>query len=125
MTSSELKLTHPPVVVNAIDFRDAVSKIPKMLRAPAGAKGVIPRDTLLSPNPDGIMVETPVMASLVLASAPWRVMVSVDARKLLDVCDRFKKIGALKSKADEFRVAIADGELRIRWQTTTIGIPTW
>ena len=69
------------------------------------------------------MVETPVMGSLVFASAPWRVLVSVDARKLLDACDRYKKLGVYKEPKPMFLVSVADGELRVKYKTTTVGIP--
>lgn len=122
--AKEPVLAHPPVEVNANDFYDAVSKIPKMKRGPVGAKGKIPKDTVLNPHEGGIMVETPVMGSLVWASKPWRVVASVDARKLLDLCERYKKLGVFKEAKPMFLVSVADGELRVKFKTTTIGIPT-
>jgi hypothetical protein len=116
-------LAHPPVEVNANDFYDAVSRLPKMRRGPAGAKGNMPKDTMLTPHEGGIMVETPVMGSLVHASKPWRVVASVDARKLLDLCDRYKKLGAFKEPKPIFLISVADGELRVKFKTTTAGIP--
>ncbi|MER8909518.1 hypothetical protein NKH99_17900 [Mesorhizobium sp. M0854] len=116
-------LAHPPVEVSALDFYQAVAKLPQMRRAPAGAMGSIPKDTILSPAAGGIMVETPIMGSLVHSSPPWRVEVSADARKLLNVCERCKKLGAYKEPKSVFLVSVADGELRVKFRTTTIGIP--
>ncbi len=61
--------------------------------------------------------------SLVNSSLPWRVQVSADARKLLDLCERYKKLGAYKEPKSVFLVSVADGELRVKFKTTTIGIP--
>jgi hypothetical protein len=123
MIAKHPTLAHPPVEVSTREFLEAVSKLPQMRRAPAGARGSIPKDTLLSPSPVGIMVETPVMGSLVNASGPWRVQISADARKLLDVCERFKKLDAYKDPKSLFAVSVADGELRVKYKTTTVGTP--
>jgi hypothetical protein len=123
MTIKSPTLAHPPVEVSALDFYQAVAKLPQMRRAPAGAKGSIPKDTILSPSTGGIMVETPIMGSLVNSSLPWRVQVSADARMLLDLCERYKKLGAYKEPRSVFLVSVADGELRVKFKTTTIGIP--
>lgn len=123
MTSKSPTLAHPPVEVSALDFYQAVAKLPQMRRAPAGAKGSIPKDTILSPSAGGIMVETPIMGSLVNSSPAWRVQVSADARKLLDLCERYKRLGAYKEPKSVFLVSVAGGELRVKFKTTTIGIP--
>lgn len=118
-----IRLAHPPIIVSALEFRDAVAKIPTMRRAPAGAKGSIPKDTILAPDAAGVMVETPVMSSVVAASAPWRLRISVDARRLVEVCVKFKEIGALKSKDDVFDLSVEAGLLKIKFRTTALTIP--
>ena len=116
-------LAQSPVEVGAAEFRIAVARLPKMKRAPAGARGAMPRDTILSPGDDGIMVETPVVASLVPSRPVWQVSVSVDAWRLLEVCDRFKTIGAYKSADDIFLLSVLDGELRVKFRTTAVSLP--
>lgn len=113
-------LSHPPVEVSAAEFRDAVSQIPGT-RRPRGS--VIPRDTILQPNPKGIYVETPVMSSLVAASGPWRVVVSVDAKRLAEVCASFKKIGAFARPGDRFNVSVDKGQLKLKFGTTAVSLP--
>ncbi|TIQ22741.1 MAG: hypothetical protein E5X51_05955 [Mesorhizobium sp.] len=115
MTNKSPTLAHSPVEVSALDFYQAVAKLPQMRRAPAGARGSIPKDTRLSTAPSGIMVETPIMGSLVNSSLTWRVQVSADARKLLDLCERYKKLGAYKEPKSVFLVSVADGELRVKF----------
>lgn len=119
----DMKLTHPAVEVSAADFRAAAARLPKMKRAPAGARSKMPRDTILSPGTDGITVETPVVSSLVSSSPIWEATVSVDAWRLLEVCDRFKKIGAYQSTDDTFLLSVKDGELRVAFRTTTVSLP--
>ncbi len=121
--TNAVKLSHPPVEVSAADFRTAAGRLPKMKRAPAGARSSMPRDTILSPGDNGITVETPVVASLVPSKPVWQITASVDARRLLAVCDSFKKIGAYKSPADTFLLSVQDGELRVKFRTTTLSIP--
>ena len=76
------------------DLAAAASQLPKMNRAPAGSKGSIPSDTLLSPDHEGLMVETSVISTFIPANKPWRITASVDAKKLVEVCKTIKKIGA-------------------------------
>lgn len=117
---STVQLSHPPVEVSAREFRDAASKLPGA-RRPRGS--VVPRDTRLMPGEGGIMVETPVMSSLVPASRTWRMVVSVDARRLLQVCESFKKIEALKSPDDRFAISVENGQLKVKFRTTAVSIP--
>jgi len=118
-------LAHPPVEVVAAAFRDAVDKMPKMKRPPPGAKGFVPTDTILSPHPGGMMIETPVMGTLVPTSTPWLVLVSVDARRLADLCKRLAKIGAFKESDATLWISVGDGELRVKAGSSTAGIPHW
>ncbi len=83
----------------------------------------MPRDTILAPDGEGLMVETPVVASLVQSSPPWHATVSVDAWRLIEVCDGFKRIGAYKAPTDTFLLSVQDGELRVKYRTTTVSIP--
>ena len=119
MSATDL-LSHPPVRVPAADFRDAAARLPGA-RQPRGS--VVPRDTILQPHGDGVSVETPVVASVVATSAPWRVMVAVDARRLLDVCNQFRKIGALKHADDEFEISVVNGQFKIKFGTTAVSLP--
>ena len=118
-------LAHPPVEVVAAAFRDAVDKVPKMRRPPLGTKGFVPTDTVLSPHESGMMIETPVMGTLVPTSAPWLVVVSVDARRLVDLCKRLAKIGAFKERNATLWISVGDGELRVKSGSSTAGIPHW
>lgn len=119
----DMKLVQAPVDVGAAELRAAAARLPRMKRAPAGARGQMPRDTILSPDADGMTVETPMVSSLVPSRPAWQVVVSVDAWRLLEVCDRFKSIGAYKSPDDVFRLSVRDGELRVAFRTTTVSLP--
>ena len=77
--------------VSLAEFEAAVRRMPKG-KTPSGVKASIPIDTILSPDPLGVLVETPIMSSLVPATLPWPVVVSVDAWKLVALCDTHKKL---------------------------------
>ena len=81
-----------PIQVSLSEFDEAVRHMPKMRRAPAGARGSIPVDTLLSADPKGVFVETPIVGTLVQGTSGWSESVSVHARKLIELCDTIKKI---------------------------------
>lgn len=120
MNSTPVSLSHPPVKVSAKAFRDAASQLPGA-RRPRGS--AIPKDTILQPDRNGVSVETPVMASVVHTTAPWRVTVSIDAKRLLEVCAGFRKIGAFRSVGDEFELSVVAGQLRVKFQTSAVSIP--
>ena len=119
--SGSPKLAHPMVEVSASDFLDAVFRLPSARMPRRGA--IVPRDTILRPDSQGVNVETPIMSTVVATSAPWRVVVSVDAKRLKEVCDSFKRIGAYKSPADVLALAVSDGQLKVRFRTTAVSIP--
>jgi hypothetical protein len=113
--------TQSPIFVNFDEFKTAVEQIPKMKRSPAGAKGVIPTDTILTPDHAGVVVETPAIETFVHGSGPWKVSVSVDARKLIELCDRIKKIGAT---GNQIELSLKERDLWIRYNTTKFSLPT-
>lgn len=113
--------TQSPILVKFDDFKVAVEQIPKMKRSPAGAKGVIPTDTILSPDHGGIVVDTPVVGTFVEASGPWTITASVDARKLIELCERIKKLGATGQKIE---ISNIERDLWLRFNTTKFSIPT-
>jgi len=82
-----------PIQVKYDDFAAAVSRLPRMRPSLRGKTRTVPNDTLLTPDREGIMVETPAVSSLVLANIPWTLNVSVDARKLVTACNNLKKSG--------------------------------
>ena len=75
------------------------------------------------PHGNGISVETTVVASVVPASAPWRVVVSVDAKRLIEVCDGFKKVGAFRTSDDQFELSVVSGQLKVKFHTTAVSLP--
>lgn len=50
-------------------------------------------------------------------------MVSVDARRLLEVCEGFKKIGAFRSSDDEFELSVVNGQLKLKFNTSAVSLP--
>jgi hypothetical protein len=102
-------------------FVTAASQVPKMKRAPRGIQGSIPSDTLLSSDSEGIKVETSTVSSLVRADKEWRTNVSVDAKKLIEVCAALKKLGA---GGQSIKVDIQGRQLCFVFRTTKISIPT-
>ncbi len=110
-----------PILVDFDKFKFAAEQIPLMKRAPAGAKGLIPTDTLLSPVHAGVIIETPTISTFVEGSGSWIVTVSVDARKLIDLCQRIKKIGAT---GNEIELFTKERDLWIKFNTTKFSIPT-
>jgi hypothetical protein len=109
------------VSVGFDEFAAAAERLPKMKRAPRGAAGIIPRDTNLLPDSQGIVVETPAVASLVVADRPWEVSVAVESRRLVAVCTTLKKLGAA---GQAIEVGIRDRELWLKFRTTAISVPT-
>jgi hypothetical protein len=103
------------------DFVFAVSQLARMKRVPRGSTGNIPTDTLLSAHENGIMVETSIVSSLVNADRPWALNLSVDAKKLTEVCETLRKLGAV---GQTIHVAVDGGKLNLKFRTTTISIPT-
>lgn len=110
-----------PIEVDLNELIKAVSQLPKMKRAPMGSKGVIPSDTLLSPDSDGLLVETSVISTFVQSSEPWGVKVSVDAKRLIEMCDRLKRIGA---SGKPIELSLQDRELWFRFEGTRFSLPT-
>ena len=113
-------ITQNPVKVRFDQFSGVVSRLPKMKRAPRGAKGNIPTDTLLLANSAGIGVETPAFSSVVRTNLPWSVNLSVDARRLSDACSNFKAHGA---DADEMEIWVADRALWLRCGGIALTLP--
>lgn len=114
--------------VDLAEFDAAVRKMTVMKRAPRGARGTIPSDTLLSADPNGIFVETPVMSTLVLGSPGWPKTVSVNARKLVGLCDTIKKIieSDKKKKLDvssRLRVGTLQKEFFLQYANTRLSLP--
>lgn len=109
------------VAVGFDDFAEAASLVPKLRRAPRGAKGLIPTDTLLSADPEGIVVETAAVSSLVKADKAWMFNASVDSRRLLEVCKTLKSLGA---NGETIKVDIQERQLWLTFRTTKICIPT-
>lgn len=97
------------VTVSFDDFVLAVSQMAKPGRLPRGSK--VPKDTLLSPHEDGVLVETPVVGTLVIADKPWTLNAPVDA----------KKLGAA---GQSIQLSVAERQIRIKFLTTTISMPT-
>jgi hypothetical protein len=114
-------LSHATLQVRFDEFAAAASRLLKMKRAPRGSKGSIPSDTLLSAHGEGILVETSVVSSLVNSDRPWNVNVSVDAKRLIEVCEVFQKLGAA---GHGIEVSIEMQKLCLKFRTTKISIPT-
>ena len=103
------------------DLTAAASQLPKMKRPPAGSKATIPTDTLLSPDRNGMMVETSVISTFVPANRPWRITASVDAKKLVELCKTIKKIGAVGQMIE---ISVQERDMWFKFRTTKFSIPT-
>ena len=111
-----------PIIVAFDDFSKAVAQLPAMKRPPGGKLGgFIPSDTLLSKDREGLMVETSVMSTYVPASRPWIIQVSIHSKLLVERCQTLKQIGAT---GKEIEIAIKDGQLLLKFNTTTFSLPT-
>jgi hypothetical protein len=104
------------------EFSDAASRVPKMKRSPAGSRASLPSTTLLLSHSEGVTVETAAVASLVQGSRAWTHDIAVDARRLIAICDGFRKLGA---KGAEIELAIQGRNLAVTFRTTTVSIPTY
>ncbi|MCE9524319.1 MAG: hypothetical protein K8S25_18010 [Alphaproteobacteria bacterium] len=104
------------------DFADAALRIIRMRRAPAGARGSIPNTTLLLADKQGISVDTGALTSLVLSDRPWTRNVAVDARQLIAVCGKLKKLGA---EGEEIEISLDGRNLLMKFRSTGISIPSY
>lgn len=96
-------------------FLVAASKIPKSFRAPAGSRAEIPKDTELLADDEGILVNTPVMGTLVRTNDLWKYNVSVDARKLVNLLQYVSSIGA---KGNNIYISVNNRDFWIRLNKT-------
>jgi hypothetical protein len=103
------------------EFATAASVLPQMKRAPRGASASIPSDTLLTADAAGVVVETFALSSLVNADKAWAFNVSVNAKKLVGICDTLKKLGAGGNEVD---LDLKDRSLWFAFRTTKISMPT-
>jgi hypothetical protein len=103
------------------DFAAAASRLPKMKRAPTGSKGTIPSDTLLSPDREGLVVQTSVVSTFIHTNKPWRITASVDAKKLVEICKTIRKIGA---EGETIEISVEGREMWFKFRTTRFSIPT-
>ena len=103
------------------EFAKAASFLPKMKRAPPGARASIPSDTLLTADTAGVVVETFALSSLVVADKPWNYNVSVDSKKLVGICDTLKKLGAT---GEEIEIDVRERSLWLAFRSTKISLPT-
>lgn len=110
------------ITVNAKAFSEAVNRLPKMRRAPAGANASIPTDTLIMPDTIGIEVQTPAVSSTLETSLPWDLPISVDARKLANATIQLGKIYQMTSSS-VLGISFLEGQLCLRFETTTIKVP--
>jgi hypothetical protein len=111
-----------PIEVSFDDFAKAVAQLPSMKRPPGGKKGgVIPTDTLLSKDREGLMVETSVISTYVPASRPWIIQASINAKLLLERCKTLKQIGA---SGGIIEISIKDAQLVLKFKTTIFSLPT-
>lgn len=103
------------VVLRLGDLRVAADKLGP-LRAPAGARGQISRTTEIKPDPHGVSIETPFVETAVAAEGAWKIVVSVDGRRLRDTLDLLKKQWA-DIGGDNARVTLSSSEgfLEFSW----------
>lgn len=88
-----------------------------------GVKTSMPVDTILTPDPNGVMVETPVMSSLVMGNPPWQTPISVHSWKLVGLFDTLKKIRSSSEKKDMISISCDDSEFFILFNTTKLSLP--
>jgi len=112
--------TSTQVSVDFDDFLDASSYSPRN-KGVAGARSDIPKDILLTADPDGILVETYSLSKLVIADKSWTINASVDATKLINICKTIKKLGA---SGDSISIDIVGRDLILKYKTTSLSIPT-
>lgn len=70
-------------------FCTAAMRIPKMRRSPAGARGKVPKDTILTPCTEGLSVDTPAASTIVKSGRKWHNPVAVDALRLSKICKQY------------------------------------
>ena len=97
--------------------------MPKGKRAPAGSRASIPRDTILSADPEGVLVETPVMSTLVLSTPPWPTTISVDAWKLVGLCDTHKKLRGKDKAIDKIIIGAESEGFFVMYGNTKLSLP--
>lgn len=66
-------------------------------------------------------METAAVSSLVHSDQPWTVKVAVDARGLVSICDKLRKLGAI---GGEIEVSVKQWYLWLKFRTTGVSIPT-
>ena len=74
------------ITVDSAQFLEAVSKVPKMKRAPRGSKSSIPKDTIISGTRNGeLLVETPVASTVIHIGGAWSGEASLNALGLFEI----------------------------------------
>ena len=102
------------------DFLAASSHSPKGKRV-RGAVAQVPSDILLSADPEGILVETFALSTLVPANKAWIFNASVDAKKLMNLCSTLKKLGAA---GQLIQADIVGRDLVLIFEKTRFSLPT-
>lgn len=102
------------------EFESACTHSSKGIRV-RGANAQIPSDTLLSADPEGILVETFALSTLVVANKGWIFSASVDAKKLIKLCGVMKKLGA---KGQSVYADISGRDFVLTFGTTRLSLPT-
>lgn len=109
--------------VSLAEFELAVRRLPKKKLRMVGVRTSMPVDTILNPDPNGVMVETPVMSSLVMGNPPWHTAVSVHSWKLVGIFDTLKKIRSKSEKTDRISIGCDDREFFVMYNTTKLSVP--
>ncbi len=80
--------------VDLLELIDAVSKMPKMKRSPAGARGKIAKTTDLIVSTGKMLVVTPVMETEIVATHTIPGAVEVNSYMLIDTLKALSKVDA-------------------------------
>lgn len=114
-------MDHNEIEVSFDELLTAASKLPKSFRAPAGSKATIPKDTELLADSEGVLVNTPVMGTIVHSNRGWKYNISVDAKKLVSL---LKSIGSIGATGNIISLSVSDRELWIRFKKTRSSLYT-
>jgi hypothetical protein len=109
--------------VSLAAFELAVRRLPKKKLRMVGVKTSMPVDTILSPDPHGVMVETPVMSSLVLGTPPWQKTVSLHSWKLVGLFETLQQIRSISEKTEKIWIGCEDNNFVVFFNTTKLSLP--
>jgi len=101
------------IVVAQSEFVAAVCSLAKMKRSPRGGRAKIPSDTILHARDGRLIVDTPVMRTIVDMKGSWLVCISADAMRLAAVCAALKPAAEVQLRWLAGELTLANGAFTI------------